>query len=136
MTSTGKPALGGPFTLVDMHGKPVTEKDYHGSFVLLYFGFCHCPDICPSELVKVRGEAPLLVQPTSAARAEPRTTSGGGGARAIARAIAVSGSACVCQDCWQARPLLSGNATRLLSPFFNTTCCVHGCTHTRFEPRA
>lgn len=53
VTSTGKPALGGPFTLVDMHGRPVTEKDYHGSFVLLYFGFCHCPDICPSELVKV-----------------------------------------------------------------------------------
>lgn len=53
VTSTGKPALGGPFTLVDMHGKPVTDKDYHGSFVLLYFGFCHCPDICPSELVKV-----------------------------------------------------------------------------------
>ena len=51
--STGKPLLGGPFTLVDMHGKPVTDKDFHGSFVMLYFGFCHCPDICPSELVKV-----------------------------------------------------------------------------------
>lgn len=57
VTSTGKPALGGPFTLVNMHGKPVTDKDYHGSFVLLYFGFCHCPDICPSELVKVRTSA-------------------------------------------------------------------------------
>lgn len=53
MQSTGKPLLGGPFTLVDMHGKPVTDKDFHGSFVMLYFGFCHCPDICPSELVKV-----------------------------------------------------------------------------------
>lgn len=53
VTTTGKPALGGPFTLVNMHGKPVTEKDFHGSFMLLYFGFCHCPDICPSELVKV-----------------------------------------------------------------------------------
>lgn len=51
--------MGGPFTLVNMHGKPITEKDYHGSFVLLYFGFCHCPDICPSELVKVRGKASL-----------------------------------------------------------------------------
>ncbi|CAM9462211.1 unnamed protein product [Ectocarpus sp. 13 AM-2016] len=60
VTSTGKPALGGPFTLVDMHGKPVTEKDYHGSFVLLYFGFCHCPDICPSELVKVGAIATKL----------------------------------------------------------------------------
>lgn len=61
MTSTGKPALGGPFTLVDMHGKPVTDKDYHGSFVLLYFGFCHCPDICPSELVKVRKSASCCI---------------------------------------------------------------------------
>lgn len=61
VTSTGKPALGGPFTLVDMHGKPVTDKDYHGSFVLLYFGFCHCPDICPSELVKVRKSASCCI---------------------------------------------------------------------------
>ncbi|CAM9903890.1 unnamed protein product [Ectocarpus fasciculatus] len=60
VTSIGKPALGGPFTLVNMHGKPVTEKDYHGSFVLLYFGFCHCPDICPSELVKVGAIATKL----------------------------------------------------------------------------
>lgn len=53
VTSTGKPALGGPFTLVNMHGQPVTDKDFHGSFVMLYFGFCHCPDICPAELVKL-----------------------------------------------------------------------------------
>lgn len=62
VTSTGKPALGGPFTLVNMHGKPVTEKDYHGSFVLLYFGFCHCPDICPSELVKVPCSSSTRIQ--------------------------------------------------------------------------
>lgn len=60
VTSTGKPALGGPFTLVNMHGRPVTEKDYHGSYVMLYFGFCHCPDICPSELVKVGSIADKL----------------------------------------------------------------------------
>eukprot|EP00752_Nemacystus_decipiens_P014178 g12608.t2 len=60
VVSTGKPALGGPFTLVNMHGKPVTDKDYHGSFVMLYFGFCHCPDICPSELVKVGAIATKL----------------------------------------------------------------------------
>ena len=60
VTSTGKPALGGPFTLVDMHGRPVTDKNFHGKFVLLYFGFCHCPDICPSELVKVGAIAKKL----------------------------------------------------------------------------
>ncbi|CAN0326777.1 unnamed protein product, partial [Ascophyllum nodosum] len=60
VTSTGKPALGGPFTLVDMHGRPVTDKDFQGSFVMLYFGFCYCPDICPSELVKVGAIAEKL----------------------------------------------------------------------------
>lgn len=60
VTSTGKPALGGPFTLVDMHGRPVTDKDFHGSYVMLYFGFCHCPDICPSELVKIGAIADKL----------------------------------------------------------------------------
>ncbi|CAB1110425.1 unnamed protein product [Ectocarpus sp. CCAP 1310/34] len=71
VTSTGKPALGGPFTLVDMHGKPVTEKDYHGSFVLLYFGFCHCPDICPSELVKVGAIATKLEDKLGAGVVKP-----------------------------------------------------------------
>ncbi|CAM9316691.1 unnamed protein product, partial [Phaeothamnion confervicola] len=51
--SFGKPALGGPWSLVDMHGAPRTDRDYRGRFTLLYFGFTHCPDICPSELVKV-----------------------------------------------------------------------------------
>ena len=49
----GKPALGGPWVLVDMHGNPKTDASFHGKFVLLYFGFTYCPDICPSELVKV-----------------------------------------------------------------------------------
>lgn len=53
VTSVGKPALGGPFALVDIHGQPKTDASYQGKFMLLYFGFTHCPDICPSELVKI-----------------------------------------------------------------------------------
>jgi protein SCO1/2 len=49
----GKPSLGGPFVLVDHNGNPVTDATYRGQFTLMYFGFSHCPDICPSELVKV-----------------------------------------------------------------------------------
>lgn len=56
VATIGKPNLGGPWTLVDMNGVPKTDKDYLGTYSLLYFGFAHCPDICPAELVKVRCE--------------------------------------------------------------------------------
>ena len=36
-----------------MDGEPVTDATYSDKFMLLYFGFTYCPDICPSELVKM-----------------------------------------------------------------------------------
>ncbi|KAJ1673260.1 Cu-binding protein [Spiromyces aspiralis] len=58
----GKPKLGGPFELIDHDGKPVTNRDYLGRFSLIYFGFCHCPDICPDELDKIGEAVELLDQ--------------------------------------------------------------------------
>ena len=51
--SAGKPDLGGDWALIDVDGKPVTNADFHGQWMLLYFGFTKCPDICPDELSKV-----------------------------------------------------------------------------------
>jgi protein SCO1/2 len=42
--------LGGPFSLVDQTGRTVTETDFAGRFMLVYFGFTYCPDVCPTEL--------------------------------------------------------------------------------------
>ena len=51
----GTPAvsIGGPFTLVGPDGKPVTERDFLGAPHLVFFGFTHCPDVCPTKLFEL-----------------------------------------------------------------------------------
>lgn len=56
-----KVAIGqGDFCLLDHTGQRRTKKDFLGQWVLLYFGFTHCPDICPDELEKMSSVVKLL----------------------------------------------------------------------------
>lgn len=50
ITSVGKATVGGPFSLVDHTGRRVTEADFRGRYMLVYFGYTFCPDVCPSGL--------------------------------------------------------------------------------------
>src|SRR5262245_57236219 len=48
--SVGQALVGGPFTLTDHTGKRVTDKDFRGRTLIVFFGFTFCPDVCPSGL--------------------------------------------------------------------------------------
>lgn len=50
---SGTALVGGPFTLVDQNGKTVTDADFRGRLMLIYFGYSYCPDVCPTELHKM-----------------------------------------------------------------------------------
>jgi len=46
-------AIGGPFQLTDQSGAVVTEKSLEGRPTLIFFGFTHCPDVCPTSLFEM-----------------------------------------------------------------------------------
>jgi protein SCO1/2 len=46
-------AVGGPFALVSHEGKTVTDRDFRGAPFLVFFGFTHCPDVCPTKLFEI-----------------------------------------------------------------------------------
>jgi cytochrome oxidase Cu insertion factor (SCO1/SenC/PrrC family) len=47
---TGQATVGGPFRLTDQAGKTVTNADFRGRYMLIYFGYSFCPDVCPTTL--------------------------------------------------------------------------------------
>ncbi len=49
----GAPLIGGPFALQTGDGKTVTDKDMLGHPYLVYFGYTHCPDVCPTALAQI-----------------------------------------------------------------------------------
>jgi len=50
VVSTGKADVGGPFRLTDQTGKAVGDLDFRGRYMLIYFGYSFCPDVCPTTL--------------------------------------------------------------------------------------
>lgn len=57
------------FSLVDHTGKAVTEADYQGKWLLVFFGYTNCPDVCPTTLNEIAGAMDLLED--KAARIQP-----------------------------------------------------------------
>ena len=45
--------VGGPFRLTDQNGNTITDKDLKGRPFLVFFGFTHCPEICPTALLDI-----------------------------------------------------------------------------------
>jgi cytochrome oxidase Cu insertion factor (SCO1/SenC/PrrC family) len=49
----GRGPVGGPFELMDHTGQKRTDTDFRGKFLLVYFGYTYCPDICPTDLLEI-----------------------------------------------------------------------------------
>ena len=62
VVSEGTPAIGGPFTLVDQDGRTRSSADFRGRYMLIYFGYSYCPDVCPTTLA-LMGDALTKVDP-------------------------------------------------------------------------
>jgi protein SCO1 len=52
--------IGGPFTLTGSTGQPVRQADFHGKYLLVFFGYTNCPDLCPATLYKLTRALALL----------------------------------------------------------------------------
>jgi protein SCO1 len=53
-------AIGGPFALIAGNGQKLTDHDFRGKWLLMYFGYTHCPDICPTTLAEISETLKLL----------------------------------------------------------------------------
>ncbi|MFO1070964.1 MAG: SCO family protein [Geminicoccaceae bacterium] len=67
---TGTVPIGGAFSLVDQDGKRITEQDFRGRWMLVYFGYTFCPDACPLSLTHM-AEALDLLPPATADKVVP-----------------------------------------------------------------
>ncbi len=52
-TESASSSIGGPFTLTAAKGRTVSDQDFRGKWLLVYFGYTHCPDVCPTTLLEI-----------------------------------------------------------------------------------
>lgn len=62
----GIPSIGGAFTLTDQIGKVVSDQDFRGKYMLVYFGYTFCPDVCPTSLSAMATALDSLPKPVEA----------------------------------------------------------------------
>ena len=58
--TVGTPKIGGPFNLVNQDGVNVSETDFMGRYMLIYFGYTYCPDVCPTSLSEMADALDML----------------------------------------------------------------------------
>lgn len=69
-TQASRVNIGGSFTLTDHTGKRVTQKDFEGKYMLIYFGYTFCPDVCPTSL-SIMAEALDMISAEQLAKVTP-----------------------------------------------------------------
>ncbi len=63
--------VGGPFEMLDHNGELVSDKSYEGQYKMMFFGFTHCPGICPTELTKISAALDILEEKNMAENITP-----------------------------------------------------------------
>lgn len=53
LSGNAGPTVGGPFTLKNGNGQTVTDRTFRGKYMVVYFGYTFCPDVCPTTLTNV-----------------------------------------------------------------------------------
>jgi protein SCO1/2 len=73
VATTGTALIGGPFELVDQAGAARSDRDFLGRYMLIYFGYVYCPDVCPTSLASMSQALDILAKkdPDKAAKVVP-----------------------------------------------------------------